>query len=129
MTTKSNVIFAVEVGPTIDSCSATFRNILNGRVRNTVNVPCNMDDATTNGNATTVYINDRDVTEIELKWTANFEAPLGVPDVSSNQYITDFKIGLVDSKTNVKLQNGNHYFLYFNYLLVFKGGPIYYNFV
>ena len=95
----------MEVGPTIDSCSATFRNVLNGIVRNTVNVPCNiLDDATTNDNATTVYINDRDVTEIELKWTATFTEPPGTPSMPS--FIRAYKIGLIDSETEVKLENG-----------------------
>ena len=99
-------MFSVEVGPTIDSCSATFRNILNGIVRNTFNVPCNLDDGTTSDNATTLYLNDRDITEIELKWTARFEAPPGTPQ--RPHFITDYKIGLIASKTDVTLQNGKY---------------------
>ena len=96
----------VEVGPTINSCSATFKNVFNGILRNTVNVPCNMDDATTKDYATTVYINDKDVTEIELKWTASFDEPQGTP--SRPSIITDYEIGLNSSKTVVTLQNGEY---------------------
>ena len=96
--------FLVEATPTITSCSAVMQNWYQGKLRNELQVPCRMDDITTNDLVEPVYVGDRDFNVMHFKWSATFSEPQTPPPRPN--YVTDYKVGLTSSTTKITLRNG-----------------------